>query len=452
MGCTRNPLKISADAISLLALLFALSIPSYLWAAFASQFSFLAGEEYNDNIFFSKNKEHDFITVFTPILTLLYAPEGQVAPTLRAEISPSYQIYARNSDLNNFDNFSAKAGYSYQYSPVLTLHLSDTFQRLGETRSQSFFGSSEFLTGPTSPPPVGKVSNPPLSQSLTNFISQGKQATNFVLLESEYLYRPDISFAGRYTNEFINYIDAGGTDVFHTISARGIYNWRQDHNLHAGYKLSIADSRNSDSGLIHEFDIGDDYFTNYTLQLTPTLSLAASSGLSINTGNSGPRVANNTSVTITKLWETAQLNGGLRKGLTPSYGVSGISDTTSLFTTFNWRLTEKLSATSGAQFSYFDTDDVNFKTFQAGLGIQYLLTNWLSSGLNYTFNWIDVGAGANKTDLLQKGITKSNIVFISVTTRFDLWPNIGLARGMTSSTLTPVLTPPFSVRPSQPSP
>jgi hypothetical protein len=453
MGCTRNRLKIWDNSLFVFALLITVSFPSSpVWAAFASQFSFLTGEEYSDNIFFSKNKEHDFITFFTPTVTLLYAPEGQVIPTLSAEISPSYQIYARNSDLNNFDNVSAKAGYTYQYSPVLSFYLSDWFQRQGKTRTESFFQPYGLLAGPTSPPPVGKVVTPPLSQNVTGLISSGKQATNFVSLGGSYLYRPLIQFTGSYTNEFTSYIDAGGQDVYHTISARGIYNWKQDHNLHAGYKLSIFDLRNGGSGTVHEFDIGDDYFTNYTLQLTPTLSLAASSGLSINTGNSGPRVANNTNITITKLWETAQLNGGLRKGLTPSYGVSGISDTTSLFTTFNWHMTEKLSANSYAIFSYFDTDDVNYKTFQAGLGLGYLFTSWLSSGLSYAFNWLNSSAGANKTDLLQRGTVKSNIVFLSLTTRFDIWPNIGLARSMSSSTLTPVLTTPFPVQHTQSSP
>src|SRR5689334_24859754 len=113
MGCTRNPSKISAEHLAVFALFLAFSFPSSLWAAFASQFSFTTGEEYNDNIFFSKDKEHDFITFFTPTLTLLYAPEGQVIPTLYAEVSPSYQIYARNSNLNNFDNVSAKIGRAH---------------------------------------------------------------------------------------------------------------------------------------------------------------------------------------------------------------------------------------------------------------------------------------------------------------------------------------------------
>jgi hypothetical protein len=452
MGCTRNLSKIWVDALFLLALLVTLSFPSSLWAAFATQFSFSTGEEYSDNIFFLKDKEHDFISFFIPTLTLLYAPEGQVTPTLTANVSPSYQIYARNSDLNNFDNVSANAGYTYTYSPRLNFSLSDTFQRQGETRTTGFSGLGQFITGSTSLLPVGGVASPSLSQNLKDFISQGKQITNFVSFQGSYLYRPDISFTGGYGNTFASFSDAGGTDVFHSIGARAIYNWKQEHNLHAGYTVSIGHSRNGDSGVIHNVDIGDDYFTNYNLQLTPTLSLTASSGLSVNTSNSGPRVANNTGITITKLWETAQVNGGLRKGLTPSFGVSGISDTTSLFTNFNWRLSEKLSTISGTNFSWFDTTDVNFKTFQAGLAFQYLFTPWLSASLAYNFNWIDSGAGAKSTDLLQPGIVKSNIVFVSLTTRFDVWPNIGLARSVSSPTLTPLLIPPFPPQPTQLSP
>ena len=454
MGCTRNHSRIWAEWSIVAGIVLCLLIPAESWAAFATQFSMTTGEEYNDNIFFSKSREHDFITFFTPTLTLLYAPEGQTAPTLTANISPTYQIYARNSDLNNFDNVSASGVYTYQYSPRLNFNLSDSVQRLGSTRtsSGSLGGVGQFQTGPTSPPPVGGVATPPFSQNL-NDLTQGTQASNYVSLLGSYLYRPDISFTGGVTNLFTSFAgSAGGTDIFTMIGARGIYNWRQEHNLHAGYTISIGNSRNGDNGVIHNFDLGDDYFTNYNIQLTPTLSLTASTGLSLNTASDGPRVANNTRITITKLWETAQLNGGLRKGLTPSLGVAGISDTTSLFTNFSWRLTEKLSTYSSANFSYFDTDDVKFKTFQASLGLQYLFTPWLSSALSYNFNWIDSGSGANSTDLLQKGVVKSNSVFISITTRFDLWPNTGLARSISSSTLSPVLTTPFPMRVPQPSP
>ena len=162
-------------------------------------------------------------------------------------------------------------------------------------------------------------------------------------------------------------------------------------------------------------------------------------------------MANSTNITITKLWETAVLNAGLRKGLTPSFGVSGISDTTSVFTNFIFRFTEKLSTNADVAMSFYDTEDVNFKTFEAGMGLQYMINSWLSAALNYRFRWIDSGSGANQTDLLNKGIVNSNSVFLVLTSRFDLWPNIGLARGLSSPILSPVLKTPFplpSINPS----
>jgi hypothetical protein len=134
---------------------------------------------------------------------------------------------------------------------------------------------------------------------------------------------------------------------------------------------------------------------------------------------------------------------GVFKGLTPSFGVAGVSDTTSFFSNFNLRLTERLSTQASANFSLFDTEDVNFKVFQAGAGAQYLLTSWLSSNLSYYFNWSDSGSGATGSDLLNPGSVRSNVVFLSVTVLFDLWPNIGLARGMSSAATTPRIRTPF---------
>jgi len=454
MGCTRNRLKISVERIFLCALLFALLVPGSALAAFASKFSLLTGEEYSDNIFFSKNKDHDFATLFIPRLSFFYAPEGQVAPTGILEVSPRGEIYARHSDLNNFgDNVSVNGAYTYNYSPRLSFGLSDSFRRRGTALLGNLDEVEQLQEAQTSPPQVSGLVPTPFSQRVTDFVASGDVLTNFASLRGSYLYRPDLSLTVSYENEFEKFITAGGTDLFQTVEARGIYNWRRDHNLHAGYTLSIANARNGDNAVIHNFDFGDDYFSNYNLQLTPTLSLAASTGISLNTSNNGPRVADNSNITITKLWETAELNGGLRKALTPSFGVSGISNTTALFSFFNWRITEKLSTNVGAVFSFWDTDDVNFNTFQAGLGFQYLITSWLSSGLNYRFNWIDSGAGANKTDdLLQKGTVKSNLVLLSLTMRFDVWPNTGLARSVTSSDLTPVLRQPFPPQSPQVSP
>jgi hypothetical protein len=455
MACIKSRSKIWGDGILLFLVVILLTSPSRAWGAFASQFSLTVGEAYSDNIFFTKQKEHDFATIIVPTLSLLYAPEGQVEPTLSLSFSPNGQIFARHSELNNFgENFLFNGAYTYRYSPRLNFYLSDNLQRLSETRTVGLTSDGFFqVPSPAAPrPPSGEAVPGSVARNLSDFITGGDQITNFFSFQASYLYRPDVSFSGGYTNTYTNFIDQGGSELFHTIGARGVYNWRRDHNLHAGYFISVLKPRDGGTSIIHNFDIGDDYFTDYKLQLTPTLSLAASTGISFNIGNDGPRVANNTNVILTKLWETATLSGGVRKGLTPSYGVSGISDTTSVFTNFLMRITEKLSVNSGVNFSLFDTDDVNFKTFQGTLGLRYSITTWLSSALNYNFRWIDSGSGANNTDLLTKGIVKANTVFLTLTASFDLWPNIRLARSVSPSTLIPALRTPFPIPAPSPSP
>lgn len=441
MAYTRNLSKTLAEWIAVVAVIFSVISPGRAWGAFASQFSLGIGEEYNDNIFFAKSKVHDFITRFMPTLSFVYAPSGQVEPTGRLSITPMGEIYARRRELSNFgDNISVNGVYAYRYSPQLDFDFSNSLQRQGATRTGSLSEPSQLQTGPTTP--GGGFSG---AQELRDFVSRGDQITNSFAAHGSYRYKPDISLTAHYTNALASFSDAGGTEVSHTIGARGVYNWRQDHNLHAGYSISINKTRDADNdGVIHNFDFGDDYFSNYSLKLTPTLSLAASTGLSLNTGGDGPRIANSTNITITKLWETAALNAGFRKGLTPSFGVSGVSDTTSLFTNFHMRFSERFSTNTNVTWSSFDTDDVNFTTFQAGIGAQYAITSWLSTALNYRFNWIDSGRGASRTDLLNTGTVNSNTVFLVLTSHFDLWPNTGLARGLTSSALTPVLRTPFS--------
>ncbi len=448
MACTRNRSRISVEAILAAAVALTLALPSGAWAAFASQFSFSVGEQYNDNIFFEKKKEHDFVTVITPALHLYYAPTGQGAPTANLNISPTGLLYARHSDLNDFgftDTSAVTGGYTYFYSPRLTFNFSESFQRQGDTRLASPFNGFQTPLTPTSPPPVGTPIPQDPSQNLKDFISQGGQLTNNFSFQGNFLYRPDVSFAGGYSNIFTKFLRVGGSDWSQDFFVRGIYNWKQEHNLHVGYRVTQNNSRNGDNGMIHNFDFGDDYFTSrvYQLQLTPTLSLAASTGLSINTSDSGPRVANNTSLTVTKLWETASFAAGLRKGLTPSFGIAGISDTTTFFANFNIQLAERISANAGFDYSLYDTDNVNFKTMQVSMGLQYLITTWLSSSLSSSFRSIDSGAGANSTGLLKRGTVDGTSVFLNFTVSFDLWPNQGLTRSLSAQALSPVLRTPF---------
>lgn len=457
MGCTKNPSKICsrrATRVTVFCTSLSLLFAHISFAAVASKFSLSVGEQYTDNVFFSKNKEHDFITVITPKLSILYAPRGEPIPTLNLDISPSAQIFARHSELNNFgDNISLNAGFTQQFSPRFSVHVSDTLARSGDSRTgDTVFGDDGLLKTPTSQPVPGSTVSGPKSQSLKDFVSRGDLVTNFFSTQGSYLYNPNTTINGYYTNTFTKFIDEGGNDIFHTIGVRGVYKWRPEHNLHAGYAVQIAKSRDGENAVIHNFELGDDFFSSFQIRLSPTLTIAASTGVSLNLGSEGPRIANNTNIAIIKLWETASLTGGLRKGLTPSFGVSGISDTTSFFSDFNVRLTEKLSANSGVDFSLYDTDDVDFKTFQAKLGLQYLINSWLSYHLGYNFRWLDRGSGPSDITLLNKGIVRGNALFAALAVHFDLWPNIGLARSISSAAVSPIIRTPFPVTPSSGAP
>jgi hypothetical protein len=453
MDCIRNRSRIWGSWLLLVS-----GVASYLFSAnlaearFAISFSPTLGELYTDNIFYTRDKEHDFVTTITPTVSILYAPEGQTVPILNLNISPSAVIFARHSELNNFgDNVGLNGGYTYRYSPQLSFSVSDVLGRQGQYRLGPLTqGAFQLPSAPTSPPPVGGTLPGQGNQNLANFTSGGSQFWNNFSLLGTYLYRPDVRFTGGYTNNFVRYLDQEGHDLWQTVGFRGVYNWRQEHNLHAGVFINIYNNRNSsnvsnrnNNNVVVNFDLGDDFFSNYQIQLSPTLTLTASTGISINAGNNGPPVANNTNITLTKIWETATLSGGVQHGLTSSYGVGGVSNTTSVNGQFSYQVTEKLSTTAGVNFSLYDTDDGNFQTFQASAGTRYQFTPWLASNFFYAYRWTDSSASAaqSSSGILQTGIVRANVVYLTLTASFDLWPSTGLSRSMTAP--VPLVVTPF---------
>src|SRR3989442_820412 len=88
--------------------------------------SISVSEEYNDNIFVdNRNRQWDFITSFSPAMTLYV---NRPAYQLSAGYSFSAELYAREDRLNNaFDRQNFVATGLYRLTPVLTLTASDAF-------------------------------------------------------------------------------------------------------------------------------------------------------------------------------------------------------------------------------------------------------------------------------------------------------------------------------------
>lgn len=397
-------------------------------AGFVSQLSMSLREEFNDNIYLEKNKESDFITSIIPTFTLLYSPPGQNTPVFTASLAPEGQIYARHPEETNFgDNISLNAGYTYYHSPRLTIHVSDSLLRFGNTRTGELGG----IAGPpppTSLPPPGKAVGQPSSQRLGGVISSGEQVSNRLLLRGAYTIDQNLSVVGDSGVDVTRYLDVGGNDLSYTMGARGVYKWREQHNLHFGYAINIIKSRDGANNVVHNIDVGDDYFSNFVIELTPTLTITGLSGIGLNAGGNGPSIANRSNVTITQLWERATLNVGFSKAMTPSFGVSGVSDTTSFFVNVSARLTELLTATTKVDYSLFDTEDGKFSALIGSAGLQYRINRWLSSSLQYTYRLQDAGSGAASTGVLTRGNVSSNSIAFVFSAHFDLWPNLGLGR------------------------
>jgi hypothetical protein len=239
-------------------------------------------------------------------------------------------------------------------------------------------------------------------------------------------YAPEVNFVGHYSLGSTFFLDQGGRDSNQAAGIRGVYRWQDKHNLHAGYTSGLIKSRNGEDNVVHNFDFGDDYLTSYDFKLDPTLTLSGSTGISFTTGNKGPRIANNSTTSVTKVWETASFVAGLRRGLSESFGVAGLSLTTSLFSAFNIRLTERLAGSAGVDFSLFDTDRVDFNVFQAHAGLQYPITSWLTSSLRYSHRWRKGGGELG-------GKVTGNSILATFTFLFDIWPRVSFSEGLSSS-------------------
>ena len=244
-----------------------------------------------------------------------------------------------------------------------------------------------------------------------------------------------MTFGSEYSWDYTNFLDQGGDETEHTLAIEGTYSrWRQ-HNLRIRYEITLLKSRNGGSNVLHDIEIGDNFFSSREIQLTPTLTIFASTGIALRTGNDF-RIDNRSNLHVRKIWRTASLEIGVDRDLTSSEGVSGPSFTTSFFGSFTTQLTQRLTVLAGTEFSLFDTAGEDFKTFQALAGIRYWLTSWLSTGLAYSYQWLDADGGSGRTSFFEQSAVSSNSISVFLVAHFDIWPNIGLARGSRASSLS----------------
>ena len=444
--------------------------PDMATARFASRFSLSAAEEYNDNIFFSEQKTHDFVTILTPALHFLYQPQFRTNSLFVLDINAPAEIYARNDEQTNFgDRFSLRAYYIYPYSQQLTFRITDCVARLGETRLGGFderrgggfgsgignfgvgsgignygigsggnFGIGSFGggggCGGTASILGGFGRSDPESELDTNdLLATGETLSNDFDISSSFSYSQNLTFNVSYSWQYQAFFDIGGKEDSHEIEVGGRYQLWRLHNLKAIYRLRLLQTRDGKRNVIHDFDVGDDFFSSRQINLTPTLSIWGGTGLTLGSKGGGFDLRHRLNVALVKLWRTAVFSAGVQRGLTGSFGVSGPSYTTDFFSQYGIQITRRLTAFAAASYSLYDTEDSDFTTFYALGGFQYWLTNWMSANLVYSYRRLNPDGNNRDSEIIQNSTIDGNSVVLSVSMYFDIWPNVGLARSVAAN-------------------
>jgi hypothetical protein len=115
-------------------------------------------ERYDDNIFgTSQNRESDFITGFTVGLSAVSRSERF---SMLGGVAGTAEVFAKNSDQNNFENAAGNVALQYLATPRLTLDFSASLTRTVEAGSFSLLtappatGVPSSVTDPTGPAPT----------------------------------------------------------------------------------------------------------------------------------------------------------------------------------------------------------------------------------------------------------------------------------------------------------
>jgi hypothetical protein len=283
-------------------------------------------------------------------------------------------------------------------------------------------------------------------------VTSGEILENSFESSGDFLFTPKLSLRGAYQWRYIAFVDAGGREASYGGEVEASYRiWRQ-HTLRAQYRIEFLKSRNGETNVIHDVDFGNGFFSDKLIHLTPTLTLSGSTGLSFSTEKGKFRPEHKLDVYLKKIWRTAEFEIGARRGLTGSFGVGGLSFTTSFFSHFTLSLTRRLNTFVAADYSMFNTDQEDFNTFIAGAGIGYSIFSWLSANLAYTYRQtIPDGSSSSSTSSFQ-GKTDSNTVFLMLSAAFDLWPQLGLGRNMGGIQGLPAASPSGISSPSSTTP
>jgi len=372
----------SIHDIKVIILLFVfLFLPTHVVLAYeyTADVSLSLSEQYNDNIFLSRDRVSDFITFITPSIGLSIK---SLNSELKLGYSPSFSFYSSHADLNDTaHNFTADGNFTF--SKRLNLVLKDTFVKSSEI--------SDIRAIPDLGPITGRI-----ERRLHTFSSNisYKLRDNLTSTLGVSYYDTDYKGAGLFEvktysgNMGITYIQSKRTTFI--ANARYIkYDYRP---------LSDA--------------IGQEYSLGITHMLTPTLTIGLTGGAIVTKVEDIDKsdIGFSGGADLTKTFAKGEAALSYRQTVIPGieYGVPLKTQTINFRS--SRRMTDKLTASASASYSNFksietddfDTDDLLFK-----VDLTYSLRPWAGLSLSYSY--------VNSNDkVIDANDYYNNIIFLSL--------------------------------------
>jgi hypothetical protein len=340
--------------------------------------SIAVSEEYNDNIFLdNRNKQSDFITGFSPALSLIV---NQPWWELKAGYSFTAEIYAKESRFNDALSRQYFVGSAlFRPTQGLILTLSDTF-------------ANDRSTNVTAQVSTGR------QESFSNTFAPG--------LTYQMTPRASLSLGASYT--VLRFVGQGSgldSDNYGFLSNVG-YAFTPRLSGFIGYNFNYIDLEVGDNSQTHNPTLGLSY------QVTQTLSVTLSGGPAITLIGGDTFITPAGSLAITQLFRWGSIGLQYTRGVTPAGGFGGSSDTQSvsgtvMVSTLLQGLFVSLTPAYSSSESVDDRDPnrVDVQAFTLTLNAYYQLARYMSAFGGYTFlHQRTGGASSQQVDVDQNRV------------------------------------------------
>jgi hypothetical protein len=339
-------------------------------------------EEFNDNVFLdNRNKKSDFITQFTPGLTLAMQKPGF---QLTAGYNFTAEIYAEQKELSNAANRqSLAANVTYQVTPTVTLSLSDN---LANNKNSNAATISGIATG--------------RDEVWSNVLAAAVRVK--VTPRTTWNVSPSYRFE-RFSNP-----QAQDSDVY-AITTGLDYVVTPRFDVTTAYDFAYLDIKGEPTSYVHTFRVGGGY------RLTQTLSVSASGGPSVllSGGQTTVAPAGNASLTQTASW--GSMSAFYDRAFSTSGGVGGPSENQTFgggasVTT----LMRGLSLDFAARYTMSKTEDVarrsaDINVLTVSIGASYQIARYVAIVAAYSFLNQRGDSGSTRTSVNSPGASSNGV-------------------------------------------